>query len=276
MHTGSWSLAPSWLTTVCSTTGSPALAAPSRRAFRASCCGRGRPVSIHEAGGVIGRRRIEVDQGDQPLSRVTEQVGSVASEPGMTDPSQEAATWDGSSTATVGRRSGAKPTTKSSRMPRITQKQALVDRGARTGAGPCREGVVGTPCDFASDQALSDRERVTVERRTGVEPASTPWKGVALPLSYRRTEKAATGGGPAPVTVCADDIALRHLGEEGRQRAVSKPLAIENSLSPRWSNSRTRTSSSPQSTHGCERRYSTIITMRCSPMRRRRAVALST
>ena len=36
MHTGSWSLAPSWLTTVCSTTGSSrARRAPSRRAFRA-------------------------------------------------------------------------------------------------------------------------------------------------------------------------------------------------------------------------------------------------
>jgi hypothetical protein len=46
---------------------------------------------------------------------------------------------------------------------------------------------------------------------------------VALPLSYRRTEKPASGGGPAPMTVCADDLAFRHLVEDSLQWSVEKP-----------------------------------------------------
>jgi hypothetical protein len=46
---------------------------------------------------------------------------------------------------------------------------------------------------------------------------------VALPLSYRRTEKPASGGGPAPMTVCADDLAFRHPVEDSLQWSVEKP-----------------------------------------------------
>ena len=63
------------------------------------------------------------------------------------------------------------------------------------------------------------------KRRTGIEPASSPWKGEALPLSYRRACKAATKGGSATVTVCTDDVALRHLVEHGLPVAVPEALS---------------------------------------------------
>ena len=72
-----------------------------------------------------------------------------------------------------------------------------------------------------------DRGEVTVcglERRTGIEPASSPWKGEALPLSYRRTREPATPGGSPTVTVSTNDVALRHLPEDLLPAAVPNPL----------------------------------------------------
>jgi hypothetical protein len=51
------------------------------------------------------------------------------------------------------------------------------------------------------------------KRRTGLEPASSPWKGEALPLSYRRAEETAPLCGAASMTVCTNDVALCNLVE---------------------------------------------------------------
>jgi hypothetical protein len=62
------------------------------------------------------------------------------------------------------------------------------------------------------------------KRRTGIEPASSPWKGEALPLSYHRASEAAPTSGAAPVTVCTNDLALCNLVED------ALPVPISNSL----------------------------------------------
>jgi hypothetical protein len=49
------------------------------------------------------------------------------------------------------------------------------------------------------------------KRRTGIEPASLPWKGKALPLSYRRTCEPPSVCGSWTMTVCTNDVALRNL-----------------------------------------------------------------
>jgi hypothetical protein len=46
------------------------------------------------------------------------------------------------------------------------------------------------------------------KRRTRIELASLPWKGKALPLSYRRTYESAPTGGSSTMTVCTNDLAL--------------------------------------------------------------------
>jgi hypothetical protein len=51
------------------------------------------------------------------------------------------------------------------------------------------------------------------KRRTRIELASTPWKGVALPLSYHRAHKTSTTGGSATVTVCTNHLALVDLAK---------------------------------------------------------------
>jgi hypothetical protein len=50
------------------------------------------------------------------------------------------------------------------------------------------------------------------ERRTGIEPASSPWKGEALPLSYRRTDETAAQSGSPTMTVCTDYVTLCYIG----------------------------------------------------------------
>ena len=135
------------------------------------------------------------------------------------------------------------------------------------------------------EQALALAEREKLGRRATLRPtrpsvtragdggaadgsrtASTPWKGVALPLSYRRPP---AGGGPAPVTVCRRHrtspsrrggpaaSGLEALGDRVQPVAEVVELEDEDIVLPAVD-------------AGCERRYSTIITMRCSPMRRRR------
>ncbi len=52
------------------------------------------------------------------------------------------------------------------------------------------------------------------KRRTRIELASTPWKGVALPLSYHRARKTSTTGGSATVTVCTNYLALVDLAKD--------------------------------------------------------------
>src|SRR5258707_5899386 len=45
------------------------------------------------------------------------------------------------------------------------------------------------------------------KRLAGIEPASSPWKGEALPLSYSRAREAATAGGSATATAFTNDLA---------------------------------------------------------------------
>jgi hypothetical protein len=72
------------------------------------------------------------------------------------------------------------------------------------------------------------RRKRLVERRTGVEPASSPWKGEALPLSYRRAHEPPLNGGPATMAVCTDYVALGHLGQKFRPAAVAEsPSDVE-------------------------------------------------
>ena len=95
------------------------------------------------------------------------------------------------------------------------------------------------------------KRRNGVKRRTGIEPASSPWKGEALPLSYHRAREPSPKGGSPTMTVCTNDVALGDLVEDGCQLRSRRPLAMLKLLGPRWSNSSTSGSVSPQSTHGC-------------------------
>jgi hypothetical protein len=70
------------------------------------------------------------------------------------------------------------------------------------------------------------------ERRTGIEPASSPWKGEALPLSYHRASETAPLRGAASMTVCTNDLALCHLVEDALPIAVPEPLADPELLVP--------------------------------------------
>jgi hypothetical protein len=62
------------------------------------------------------------------------------------------------------------------------------------------------------------------ERRTGIEPASSPWKGEALPLSYHRTREATPTSGAASMTVCTNDLALCNLVEDALPVSTLKTL----------------------------------------------------
>jgi hypothetical protein len=70
------------------------------------------------------------------------------------------------------------------------------------------------------------QSRPLIERRTGIEPASSTWKAEALPLSYRRTKEPTTLRGPASMTVCTHHVALINLRED------VAPIPIANS--PRY------------------------------------------
>jgi hypothetical protein len=76
---------------------------------------------------------------------------------------------------------------------------------------------------------MSSGER---ERRTGIEPASSPWKGEALPLSYHRASEAAPLRGATSMTVCTNDLALCHLVEDALPIAVSESIADSELLVP--------------------------------------------
>ena len=92
----------------------------------------------------------------------------------------------------------------------------------------------------SSPGANAEALRKARKRRTGIEPASSPWKGEALPLSYRRTRETSTTSGPATMTVCTNDVALRDLVQDSLPIASLSPLPTSNALSRRWSNSRTQ------------------------------------
>ena len=91
----------------------------------------------------------------------------------------------------------------------VTASRPLLDLGRGRASGPIRE---------ASLEAR--------ERRTGIEPASLPWKGKALPLSYRRAREAAAAGGSATVTVCTNHLTLVDLAQHVLPSAASKPGEI--------------------------------------------------
>jgi hypothetical protein len=76
-------------------------------------------------------------------------------------------------------------------------------------------------CGSAGGGRLRDKTR---KRRTGIEPASSPWKGEALPLSYHRACEPAPQGGTPTMTVCTNDVALGNLVEDGRPGAVADAL----------------------------------------------------
>jgi hypothetical protein len=63
-----------------------------------------------------------------------------------------------------------------------------------------------------------------MKRRTGIEPASSPWKGEALPLSYHRADEAAPLCGAASMTVCTNDVALVYLVEDALPIAIFEAL----------------------------------------------------
>ena len=60
------------------------------------------------------------------------------------------------------------------------------------------------------------------KRRTGIEPASSPWKGEALPLSYRRACEPASQGGPPTMTVCTNHLAGVDLVEDRLPAAIAE------------------------------------------------------
>ena len=60
------------------------------------------------------------------------------------------------------------------------------------------------------------------KRRTGIEPASSPWKGEALPLSYRRAREPASQGGSPTMTVCTNHLARVDLVEDRLPAAVAE------------------------------------------------------
>jgi hypothetical protein len=62
------------------------------------------------------------------------------------------------------------------------------------------------------------------KRRTGIEPASSPWKGEALPLSYHRTREPSPLRGPPTMTVCTNDLASCNLVEDRLPRQVADAL----------------------------------------------------
>ena len=70
-------------------------------------------------------------------------------------------------------------------------------------------GVEGTGC-------LPERKR-----RTGIEPASSPWKGEALPLSYHRACEPSPAPGSPTMTVCTNHVALCNLVEDRLPAAIT-------------------------------------------------------
>ena len=90
--------------------------------------------------------------------------------------------------------------------------------GGRVGQG---DKVLGESHSRSAPAGRGTAKRRT-KRRTGIEPASSPWKGEALPLSYHRTGEAASVGGAPAMTVCTNDVALGDLVEHGVPVAVAQ------------------------------------------------------
>ncbi len=86
-------------------------------------------------------------------------------------------------------------------------------------------------CPWARAQSFI--ERLELKRRTGIEPASSPWKGEALPLSYHRTSETAPLCGAASVTVCTNHLALCHLVEDALPRTVPEAVPDAELLVPK-------------------------------------------
>ena len=80
-------------------------------------------------------------------------------------------------------------------------------RDLRRGRGQRSEFAAGLECS---------------KRRTRIELASLPWKGKALPLSYRRAHRSAAAGGSATVTVCTNHLAVVDLAKHGVPSSASK------------------------------------------------------
>ena len=97
-------------------------------------------------------------------------------------------------------------------------------RGGRgVGRRARRRGALSLRLRRSGDRGLGPQRRAP-ERRTGIEPASLPWKGKALPLSYRRTREPSPSGGSSSVTVCTNHVALGDLVEHSLPAVVSQAL----------------------------------------------------
>src|ERR1700733_5870560 len=59
------------------------------------------------------------------------------------------------------------------------------------------------------------------KRRTGIEPASSPWKGEALPLSYHPAWQPSPVRSSPTMTVCTSYVALCNLVERGLSAAAT-------------------------------------------------------
>ena len=85
------------------------------------------------------------------------------------------------------------------------------------------------------------------ERWTGLEPASSPWKGEALPLSYHRAHEPSTAGGSATVTVCTNHLALADLAKHSRPVTAPQPRRRRRTSCPPGDRTRGQPDLSPRS-----------------------------
>lgn len=114
------------------------------------------------------------------------------------------------------------------------------------------------------------------KRRTGIEPASSPWKGEALPLSYHRACEPCPMGCSPTMTISTNHIALCDLVQHGLPAMVAKPLGDIEVLVPEMVELQDERSVSPQSLHGRSRKISTRRAARSMAIARLRRCAFAT
>jgi hypothetical protein len=75
-------------------------------------------------------------------------------------------------------------------------------------------------------------EQPICKRRTGIEPASSPWKGEALPLSYHRARETCSKSCAPTMTVCTNYVAHGDLIEYGLPVTVGEAAGDVEVLMP--------------------------------------------
>src|ERR1700719_1043633 len=75
-------------------------------------------------------------------------------------------------------------------------------------------------CKGRGHKGQRSDDRVVLERVKGIEPSSSAWKAVALPLSYTRFEITEDGGRMSTRAICplSSSVLCRALGGGGRTR----------------------------------------------------------